>query len=269
MIIFIIMELTLPYIEKIGIYLLDKFKMMNLEIGDLIKETIEIHYEPVNEEETCHTIDLIKKKGSNDFIYAIVTEDSFPCVYKKEYLCNNMICAGYVGILKWARQNNCIWNKLSYRYAFRHSADKCLLLIKWLYIHGCPMDINDIGYMAMIKGYIELMNWAKEYGWKYDIIQIGIYAASKGDIHLLKWVQYHDYPWTIEDLDDPKKNLIGIALKYNQQYAIRWLINNGFPFEVANIKKLKLLLINNSFNTKHKSRKWNIQLFLLILIHLN
>ena len=65
-----------------------------------------------------------------------------------------------IELLKWARSNNCPWNKQVYSNAAMNGH---LEVLKWARDNGCPWDKRVCLY-AMENGYLEVLQWARDNG---------------------------------------------------------------------------------------------------------
>jgi len=67
---------------------------------------------------------------------------------------------GHLEVLKWARENDCPWDKRTCAHAAKGGH---LEVLKWARENGCPWDENTCA-CAAYRGHLEVLKWAHANG---------------------------------------------------------------------------------------------------------
>ena len=94
-----------------------------------------------------------------------------------------------IELLKWARSNNCPWNKQVCSIAAMNGH---LEVLKWSRNNGCPWD-EEVCSNAAMNGHLEVLKWARNNGCPWDK-QVCVYAAMDGHLRVLKWARDNGCP---------------------------------------------------------------------------
>jgi hypothetical protein len=118
-----------------------------------------------------------------DINVLIWMKELFPGIFLPNFAsyCKCAAKFGRLDILKWARENNCPWNKdtCSEAALFGH-----LEVLKWIRKNGCPWD-TDTCSSAARRGHSEILKWARENGcpWNEETCTV---AAKTGHFEALR-----------------------------------------------------------------------------------
>ncbi len=157
-------------------------------------------------------------------------------VIDKKFLCEEAIKKGDLSVLKWARQQQCHWDKWSPTYAAELGH---LEILQWLHEAGCPWDGHTCSYAAF-GGQLEVLQWARSQGCPWDswtcacaaeqghlaVLQWArsqgcswdqwtcIYAAGHGQLEVIQWAYAHGCPWNRHAC---------MTWAENQPHVLQWL----------------------------------------------
>jgi hypothetical protein len=90
---------------------------------------------------------------------ATTTEGARPSVLMaKEGYCLRLARLGRLAMLRWARRQNCPWNKWICAYA---ALGGHLEVVQWARANGCPWDETTCSSAAR-GGHLEVLQWARQ-----------------------------------------------------------------------------------------------------------
>ena len=85
---------------------------------------------------------------------------------RKKDLCEDAARGGHLDVLKWARENDCPWDKWTCAFAAEGGH---LEILKWARENGCPWDEGTCSYAAY-GGHLDVLQWARANGCPWDEI---------------------------------------------------------------------------------------------------
>ena len=78
--------------------------------------------------------------------------------------CSVIASKGYLGLLKWARENGCDWNSYTCCNAAQNGH---LEVLRWARENGCDWDSLTCSYAAQ-NDHLEVLRWARENGCNWN-----------------------------------------------------------------------------------------------------
>ena len=111
--------------------------------------------------------------------------------------CAHAAHGGHLEVLRWARENDCLWDE-------------------------------DVCAAAARSGHLEVIQWAREHGalWNEDTCT---FAAQGGHLEVLQWAREHDCPWGGETC--------GFAAMGGQLAVMQWAREHGAPWDEAYVRE--------------------------------
>jgi len=131
---------------------------------------------------------------------------------------------GYLGILKWALENGCIWDESTFSNA---AGGGHLEMLKWLAENGCPKAHPPAMHLAALGGHLEVLKWLKENDGLHLECQCYISAAARGNLEMMKWLREVGCPrdkWA----EQLQVNVICKAAKSGNLEMLKWMNENGW-----------------------------------------
>ena len=72
-------------------------------------------------------------------------------------VCSYAAIGGHLDILKWARENGCLWNANTCTWATKYGHFN---ILKWARTNGCPWNKDTCGFAAKY-GHFAMLKWAR------------------------------------------------------------------------------------------------------------
>ena len=92
--------------------------------------------------------------------------------------------ANHVSVIKWTRENGCVWDHWTCNTAAQYGHRSCL---QWARENGC--DWNETSCQAAARGgHLSCLQWARENGCPWNKYTCE-YAAEGGHISCLQWAR--------------------------------------------------------------------------------
>ena len=114
----------------------------------------------------------------------------------KAQICNEIAKHGHLEILKWARSQDCPWDKWTCAAAAEGGH---LKVLKWARSQGCTWNSYTCSHAAK-GGHLKVLKWARSNGCPWNTITC-IYAAAHGRLEVLKYAVENGCPWNIDTVE--------------------------------------------------------------------
>ena len=114
-------------------------------------------------------LDIVKWARENEFLW-----DSYTCAVAARN--------GHFDVLRWAHENGCPWSETTCECA---AASGHLQILQWAIDHGCPFE-NSALMLAAYNGHLGILQWARESGLWNDRLTKA--ASSSGKAEVAKWL---------------------------------------------------------------------------------
>ena len=111
--------------------------------------------------------------------------DNLPHKPTRCWFLGGVLSKGYLGILKWAKENGCCWGQHTFAMAAKGGHVE---MLKWMAENGCPKDHTMAKYDAVQTGQLAVLKWLKEDGCIFDP-EDARRTAKGGHIEVLKWMK--------------------------------------------------------------------------------
>ena len=121
---------------------------------------------------------------------------------------------GNLDVLKWARENDCSWDRLTCMYA---AVGGHLEVLQWARENGCEWSFSTCAGAAK-GGHLEVLQWARENDCPWDETTCAG-AATGGHLEVLKWARTNGCPWDFRTISNA----------YPHDEVRQWAILNGCP----------------------------------------
>lgn len=127
---------------------------------------------------------------------------------------------GQLEALKWLRENGCLWDELTCKYAAGGGDIG--------YAHN---DMpNDSGFpeqpLVYTSRHFEVLKWARDNGCPWDGHTM-FSAAARGDIELMSWLREKGCPWGDDSFDEASRLLDNGYIGFSE--VVQWMTENGCP----------------------------------------
>ena len=148
------------------------------------------------------SIELIMKCEMEEYFKDLLLSNKF-----KDSLCSLSCKLGYLKTLKWARRNECPWNRKPLHISWRRYYNTCspctlaaryghLRCLQYAHESGCKWDSDTCRYAAY-SGHLDCLQWARENGCEWDSATCSS-AAESGHLKCLQWARENGCEWDRE-----------------------------------------------------------------------
>lgn len=146
--------------------------------------------------EKCASYDIILiaiSKGIFEIVKWLVNNKCPPCHEKnRPFVCQNIAKTGNLPLLKWARENEYVWNHNTTSNAAEHGHFE---MLKWAFENGCELH-RDIFSKALKSNDLEIVKWihANKHVTNYELdLDTCENFLKNGNLEMLKWIIKNGY----------------------------------------------------------------------------
>lgn len=176
-------------------------------------------------------IDLLDKSSKTAFSFVCLTKHKvlFTQKVRKCELIIQIIKDNHFGLLKWADDFGCSFQKNSSSHYIIAIDNNNLEIFKWLKENGCPWD-EFICCDAAAKNRLEILKWTRVQNppcpWDEDTCSE---AAFGGHFEILKWARENNCPWDEDTCSSAHLEVLRSCLYAKSTPPRAWAKENNCP----------------------------------------